>query len=66
MTAVNERKAFIEYLNGKRLLEDPNFHILAVYYCNLKDGGDGELLVKLLKGKMTVKGATYLRKVVAP
>jgi len=56
----------VQLLKQKRLLDDPNFYILAIYYSNLREGGDGELLVKLLKGKMTVKGATYLRKIVPP
>ena len=56
----------LQLLREKRLTADPNFYILAIYYSNLKEGGDGELMVKLLKGKMTIKGATYLRKVVAP
>jgi hypothetical protein len=63
---VNEEKSFIEYLREKALLDDGNFHLLAIYYGNLRDGGDGELLVKLLRGKMTIKGATYLKKVVRP
>lgn len=56
----------LQLLREKRLTADPNFYILAIYYSSLKEGGDGELMVKLLKGKMTIKGATYLRKVVAP
>lgn len=56
----------IELLKEKQLAADPNFYILAIYYSNLREGGDGELLVKLLKGKMTIKGATYLRKVIGP
>jgi hypothetical protein len=66
MGEMSDTKSFMEYLREKRLTEDPNFHILAIYYSTLRDGGDGELLVKLLKGRMTVKGATYLRKVVKP
>lgn len=66
MGLVNEEKTFMEYLRDKRLLDDPNFHLLAIYYGNLRDGGDGELLVKLLKGKMVIKGATYLKKVARP
>jgi len=66
MAATSDPKTFIEYLHEKGLGDDPNFHILAIYYSNLKEGGDGELLVKLLKGKMSVKGATYLKKVLKP
>jgi hypothetical protein len=66
MTAANDRNSFFEYLHEKGLADDRNFHILAIYYSNLKEGGDGELLVKLLKGKMTIKGATYLKKVLKP
>ena len=66
MATGKDRDGFIQYLQEKGLGDDPNFHLLAIYYSNLKDGGDGELLVKLLRGKMTVKGATYLKKVVAP
>lgn len=62
----NGRECLFRYLRDKGLAEDSNFHILAVYYSSLKDGGDGEMLVKLLRGKLTVKGATYLRKVTAP
>ena len=63
-TTVDPR--LLQLLREKRLTADPNFYILAIYYSNLKEGGDGELMVKLLKGKMTIKGATYLRKVAAP
>jgi len=56
----------LEMLKENRLVDDPNFYVLAIYYSNLREGGDGELTVKLLKGKMTIKGATYLRKVAAP
>lgn len=63
---VNEEKSFVEYLREKGLLDDANFHLLSIYYGNLRDGGDGELLVKLLRGKMTIKGATYLKRVVRP
>jgi len=48
------------------LADDPNFYVLAIYYSNLREGGDGELLVKLLNGKMSIKGATYLKKVLPP
>ncbi len=59
-------ETLVHLLKEKRLADDPNFYILAIYYSNLREGGDGELLVKLLKGKMMIKGATYLRKVVSP
>lgn len=62
----NGRECFFRYLRDKGLAEDSNFQVLAVYYSSLKEGGDGEMLVKLLRGKLTVKGATYLRKVVLP
>jgi len=66
MGAVKDSIGFIEYLQEQGLADDPNFHVLAIYYGNLKEGGDGELLVKLLRGKMTIKGATYLKKVAIP
>jgi hypothetical protein len=56
----------LQLLEESQLLSDPGFYVLAIYYSNLKKGGDGELLVKLLRGKMTIKGATYLKKVAAP
>jgi len=56
----------LQLLKQRQLVDDPNFYVLAIYYSNLREGGDGELVVKLLKGKMTIKGATYLGKVVAP
>lgn len=63
---IRRRECFFRYLRDKGLAEDSNFHTLAAYYSTLKDGGDGEMLVKLLRGKLTVKGATYLQKVVHP
>jgi hypothetical protein len=61
------RKAgLVHLMEEKGLVDDPNFYVLAIYYSTLREGGDGELLVKLLRGKMTIKGATYLKKVVAP
>lgn len=66
MQATPTIERLLELLKKKRLVDDPNFYILAIYYSNLQEGGDGELLVKLFNGKMTIKGATYLKKVVAP
>lgn len=66
MAGTNDAMPFVQYLTEKGLMDDTNFYILAIYYANLKEGGDGELLVKLLNGKLTVKGATYLRKVRPP
>lgn len=63
---VRRQECFFRYLRERGLDEDSNFHILAAYYSTLKDGGDGEMVVKLLRGKLTVKGATYLRKIVHP
>jgi hypothetical protein len=66
MDNMTDRKSFAEYIRRKGLEEDPNFHLLAIYYSTLKEGGDGELEVRLLRGKITIKGATYLKKVVSP
>ncbi len=61
-----DRNSFFKYLCEKGLADDPNFRLLAVYYSNLKEGGDGEMLVKLLKGKLSIRGATYLKKIITP
>jgi hypothetical protein len=66
MVSKGDFERLVQLLKEKGLADDPNFFVLAIYYSNLKEGGDGELLVKLLKGKMSIKGATYLKKIVAP
>ena len=44
----------------KGLESDEGLYELIRYYAKLKESGNGELSVKLLKGKLSVKGVNYI------
>lgn len=47
-------------LKREGLLWDGNFYTVALFYARLRGAGDGELEVKLVHGKVRVRGAVYL------
>jgi len=44
----------------KGLESDEGLYKLIRYYAKLKESGNGELAIKLSKGKLSVKGLTYI------
>ena len=50
----------MDLIANEELESDEELCNLIRFYAKLKKGGDGELVVKLLKGKLAIKGVTYI------
>lgn len=62
-SAPGEKSALATFLKENRLEDDQNLFPLLWYYLQLREGGDGEITIKLIKGKINIKGAVYMRKI---
>jgi len=49
-----------EIVHGGNLEADRDFYNLLGYYLKLKKSGNGELMIKLINGKLKIKGVTYI------
>ena len=62
-SAPGGKNALATFLKENRLEEDQNLFPLLWYYLQLREGGDGEITIKLIKGKINIKGAVYMKKI---
>ena len=62
MTTINSSDSshIYDYARKNGLLSDKGLLNLIRYYVKLKEGGDGELSVKIFRGKLTIKGVSYI------
>jgi len=62
-SAPDGKNALATFLRENRLEDDQNLFPLLWYYLQLRKGGDGEITIKLIKGKINIKGAVYMKKI---